>query len=136
MHSTASTMMRRTAFTFMMRSAIESGRATSPMAPPISVSSTTRSGRRGGSMRTTRCAVSAIVRLRGERGLDPVGEQEVMDAPVQLLESGRADLGKAQVIRVELGLDAAGMRRKHQDAAADQDCLLDGMRHEKHREAD
>src|SRR5690349_5523932 len=129
-------MMRRTAVTLRMRSATESGRATSPMAPPMSVSSTSRSGRRGGSMRTTRCAVSAIVRLRGERGLDPVGEEKIVDAPVQLFESRRADVAEVQMIGVELRLHAARMRREHEDAAADQDRFFDRMRDEQHREAD
>src|ERR1043165_4832808 len=122
-------MMRRTAVTCRIRSATESGRATSPIAPVTSVSSTTRSGRRGGSIRTTRCAVSAIVRLRGERGLDPVGKEKIVDAAVQLFESRRADLAEAQMIGIELCLDAAGMRREHQDTTADQDRFLDRMRH-------
>src|SRR6201988_4971089 len=119
MHSTASTMMRRTAVTFRMRSAIDSGRATSPTAP-MSVRSITRSGRRGGSMRTTRCA-SAILRRRPDRGLYLGGEEQIVDASVQFLERTRPDVAEVQVIAVQLPLHAAGMRREHHDAAAAQD---------------
>src|ERR1041384_2911913 len=129
MHSTATTIMRRTPVICSRRSGIVSGRAASPTAPIVS-SSIIRSGRRGGSGRTVRCAMSTMLTLRGERRLDPVGEQQIVDAPMQRLERGRADVGKAEMIGVQLGLHAAGMRRKDEDAAADQQCLLDRMRDE------
>src|ERR1043166_770681 len=135
MHSTATTIIRRTPVYCSSRSAGESGRAASPTAP-IASSSIVRSGRCGGSGRTVRCAMSTMLDPRGERGLDPVGEQEVVDAAMQHLERGRADVAEAEVIGVELGLDAARMRREHQDAAADEQRLLDRMRHEQYREAD
>ena len=37
---------------------------------------------------------SAIVDLRGQRGLDPVGEQQFVDAAMQLLEGRRADVAE------------------------------------------
>ena len=65
-----------------------SGRATSPTAPMVS-SEITRSGRVGGNGRP-RSAMSVMVNLRGQRGLDLVGEQEIVDAPLQRIEGRRA----------------------------------------------
>src|ERR1700753_3576645 len=115
MHSTTTTISRRTPVICKRRSGTESGRAASPTAP-TSATSINRSGRRGGSMRTTRCAVSAIVYLRGEGGLDAVGKQQIVDVAVHFLERGRADVAEAQMIGVQLRLDAARMRREHQNA--------------------
>src|SRR5262249_30440182 len=119
------------------RSIGPSGRAASPTAP-IASRVTTRSGRAGGSARggAAETARSAMGGLRGKVRLDFVGEKQVVDTPVQRLELRRADRRKAEVVGVELGLDPAGMRREHQDAAADQQRLLDRMGDEDHREAD
>src|SRR5213079_973310 len=114
-----------------MRSANDSGRAASPTVP-IASSSIMRSGRCGGSILAVRCAMSAMLHLRGERGLDPVGEQKIVDAAVQGLEGGRADVVEAEMLGIQLGLDAAGMRREHEDAAADEQRLLDRMGDEQH----
>src|ERR1700738_565133 len=135
MHSTASTSRRRTAVICKMRSGTDSGRAASPTVP-IALSSKTRSGRLGGSGRIVRCAISTIANLRGKRGLDLVGKQQIVDAAMQLFEFRRADVLEAEMIGIQLRLHAARMRREHQDAAADQDRFLDRMRDEQHREAD
>ncbi len=45
-------------------------------------------------------------------------------------------IGEAEMAGIELGLHAAGMRREHQDAVADQQRLLDRVGDEDHREAD
>src|ERR1043166_1703325 len=102
-----------------MRSNMPRGRATSPTAP-ISSSLMRRSGRRGGigtCPPMVRCASvrSAMLHLGSECCLDLVGEQQGMDAPVQLLEGPRADIGKAQMVGVELRLHPAGMRREHEN---------------------
>src|SRR3954468_9601743 len=110
MHSAASTSRRRTAVTSKIGSGTDSGRAAS-QAVPIVLSSKTRSGRLGGSGRIVRCAISAIANLRGERGLDLVGEQQIVDAAVQLFEFRRTDILEAEVIGVQFGLHAARMRR-------------------------
>src|SRR5882762_8753863 len=118
MHSAASTRRRRTAVICKMRSGTDSGRAASPTVPMV-LSSKTRSGRLGGSGRIVRCAISAIANLRGERGLDLVGEQQIVDAAMQLFEFRRADILEAEMIGIQLRLHPAGMRREHQNAAAD-----------------
>src|SRR5262249_59066675 len=79
-------------------SKIESGGAASPTTP-ISSSRMIRSGRRGGAGGILR-ARSAMVHLRGQIGLDPVGEQQRVDALVQRLEGRRADVGERQVIGI------------------------------------
>src|SRR5262249_53377866 len=114
-----------------------SGRAASPTAPSVS-SVTTRSGRTGGGLRSGAewIASSAMGGLRGKVGLDLVGEQEIVDAAMQRRELGRADRLESEMVGIELGLDAAGMRRQHQDAAADEQRLLDRVGDEDHREAD
>src|SRR5215510_16617614 len=108
------------------RSIGPSGRAASPTAPSAS-RVTTRSGRSGGSARPggVETASSAMGGLRSEIGLDAIGEQQIVDAAVQRLELRRADRFEAEMVGVELGLDPAGVRREHQDAAADQQRLLD-----------
>src|SRR5215208_5357137 len=77
----------------VIRSIGVSGRATSPTAPMVS-SAMTRSGRSGG---RTRSALSFMLDLRRERGLYLVGEQQLVDAPLQRIESGRAHVAKADV---------------------------------------
>src|SRR5712672_2681433 len=130
--------MRRTSVMLASRSIGPSGRAASPTAPSVS-SVMTRSGRSGGRDRRAggdSVASSAMGGLRSKVGLDLVGEQEIVDAAMQRLELGAPDRLEAEMMGVELGLDAAGMRREHQDAAADQQRLLDRMGDEDHREAD
>src|SRR5215212_9620655 len=116
----------------VIRSIGVSGRATSPTAPMVS-SAMTRSGRSGG---RTRSALSFMLDLRRERGLYLVGEQQLVDAPLQRIESGRAHVAKADVAGIELGLHAAWMRGEHEDAVADQQRFLDRVGDEDHREAD
>src|ERR1051326_4895071 len=79
---------------------------------------------------------AGISNRRHEIILDAVGEQKIVDAAMQRLERGHADRREAEMLRVELGLDAAGVRREHENAAADQQRLLDRMGDEDHREAD
>src|SRR4051812_36255584 len=110
----------------MMRSNGVSGRATSPTAP-ITSSVTMRSARTGGSVR------SAMVMMDLQRGLDLVGEKQVVDAPLQRVEGRRSHVGKADMTGIELRLHAARMRRQDQDAVADEQRLFDGMGHEDHR---
>src|SRR5262245_21781188 len=123
-------MSRRTAVMLVRRSIGPSGRATSPTAPMAS-SVTTRSWRRGGKVRSAKAVMADL-----ERSLDLVGEQKVVDAPLQRIERRRAHIGKAEMAGIELGLDAAGMRRQHQDAVADQQRLLDRVGDKDDREAD
>ena len=66
---------------------------------------------------------------RGARG-GLVAQKQMVDAPVQ--SEPRLDGGR----HVELGAHAAGMRRQHQDAAANSHRFLDGMRDEDQGEAD
>src|SRR5438552_4088251 len=113
-----STMRRRTSVMLVSRSIGPSGRAASPTAPSAS-RRISRSGRTGGEGGR---ATSAMGGLR-ELGFDLVGEKQAVDAPVQLLEGRRAQAREPKMVRVELGLDPAGMRREHQDAAADQQRL-------------
>src|SRR5215468_7871034 len=130
-------MMRRAKVLLVIRSSRLSGRAASPTAP-IASRRTMRSGRTGG----VPCGsddegrvMSAMSGLRGELRLDLVREQEIVDALVQLLELRRAEIREAEVVGVELGLDAAGMRREHENAAADQQRFFNGVRDEQHGEA-
>src|SRR4051794_15384650 len=101
----------------VMRSSGVSGRATSPTAPMMS-SVTMRSARTGGSVR------SAMVMMGLQRGLDLVGEEKVVDAPLQRVEGGRTHVGEADMAGIELRLHAARMRRQDQDAVADEQRLL------------
>src|SRR3954463_1940942 len=103
MHSTARTSRRRTAVICKMRSGIDSGRAASPTVP-IWSSSKTRSGRLGGSGRIVRCAIPAMASLRGERGLDLVGEQQLVNAAVQPLEFQCSDILEAEMVGIQLRL--------------------------------
>src|SRR5262245_2527276 len=121
-------MSRRTAVMLVRRSIGPSGRATSPTAPMAS-SVTTRSARDGGRVR------SAMFMAGLQRVLDLVGAQNVVDAPRQRIEGRRAHVGEAEMAGIELGLDAAGMRRQHEDAVADEQRLLDRVGDEDHREA-
>src|SRR5712692_7160954 len=98
---------RRTAVICASRSMVDSGRATSPIAP-IASRSTSRSGRTGGGGGNARSTMGS---LRGKRGLDAVGKQQAVDAPLQRVEGGRADVVEGQVSGVELGFHPAGMRR-------------------------
>src|SRR3982074_234920 len=121
------------------RSIGPSGRAASPTGPRVSreVREIMRSGGAGGWGRGEErwIASSAMSGLRGKVGFDLVGEKQVVNAAVQCLEFGRADRGEAEIVRVELGLHPAGMRREHQDPAADEQRLLDRVGDENHREA-
>src|SRR5690242_10051274 len=101
------------------RSIGPSGRAASPTVPSAS-SVITRSGLTGGRVWIASSVMSGL-----QFGFHLVDEQQVVDAAVQRLELARPDRGEAEVVGIELGLDAAGMRREHQDAAADQQRLLD-----------
>src|SRR3954465_12669924 len=132
--------IRRTKVMLETRSQAESGRMTAPIWP-LSSWRFSNSGRTGG---TRGCcatgpwfiARSAMGDLRGGAlVLDALGEQHVVDAPGQLHELGALLLGVAELVRVELRLDPAGMRREHQDARADDDRLLDRVGDEQHGEA-
>src|SRR3954462_471559 len=103
------------------RSIGPSGRAASPTVPRVS-REMMHSGRAGGWGRGEErwIASSTMSGLRGKVGFDLVGEKQGVDAGVRRLEFGRADRREAEIMRVELGLDPAGMRREHQDAAAHQ----------------
>src|SRR5688572_20536430 len=117
--------MRRTLVSSIRRSKLESGRAASATVPSGG-SSRSNSGRFGGAGFGEPSAMR----------LDPVGEQHGVDAVLQGLEMLAAERAVIEGVGVELGLDPARMRRQHQDAAADQDRLLDRVRDEQHGEAD
>src|SRR3979490_622294 len=116
------------------RSIGPSGRAASPTVPRVS-REMMRSGRAGGWGRGEErwIASSAMSGLRGKVGFDLVGGKK---CGVRALEFGRSDGGEAEIVRVELGLHPSGMRREHQDPAADEQRLLDRVGDEDHREAD
>ena len=78
---------------------------------------------------------SRMIGPRYERGFDLVGEQQAVDAPVQQVEGRAAEIGKADMAGIELGLHAAGMRRQRVCGCRPA-TLPRSMRDEQHREAD
>src|SRR5437588_845140 len=120
---------RRTSVTLVTRSHGDSGRTTAPIWPESSWRCS-NSGRTGGV--SARSAMTDL--LIRPLVLDAVGEQHRVDAPGQLDEARALLLGVAELVAVELGLDAARVRAQHQDARADDDRLLDRVGDEQHRE--
>src|SRR5436190_21979277 len=99
----------------VMRSNNVSGRATSPTALMVS-SVISRSARMGGNAMAMRSAMSGS---SCQGSFDPVGEQQIVNALFQCLEIRAAAVAEFEMMRVELGFHAAGMRRENKDAAAD-----------------
>src|SRR5580704_1142730 len=65
--------------------------------------------------------------------LDAISEQHLVNAVGQLAPTCR--IGRIAAVAVELALDLTRVRRKQQDAIADQHGLRNRVSHEQHREA-
>ena len=135
-HSTTSTISRRT--TVMLADAARAARAGAPTSPTAPIVS------------SAIIALGAARRLHADDALRDVSHcaspwrarsrscRRTADrgcAGAAVSKAGVPMIGEAEMVGVELGLHAAGMRRQHQDAAADQQRLLDRMGDEEHREA-
>src|SRR5215212_5194878 len=67
------------------------------------------------------------------RLLDLVLEQQPVDALRDRAELDPVDVLVAEGVGADLGADAPRVRRQHENARADDDRLLDRVRHEQHR---